>query len=78
MEYEKQPQTPADAPVKIYQPQVKTVAVRQQTGFLDHAPVRIYEKPPKQQASPFPTWESSWKKTAHPLERRRFTAIWNS
>ena len=43
-----------DAPVKIYQPQVKSVAVRQQTGFLDHAPVRIYEKPPKQQTSPFP------------------------
>ncbi|CCZ83554.1 unknown [Ruminococcus sp. CAG:254] len=54
MEYEKQPQTTTDAPVKIYQPQVKSVTVRQQTGFLDHAPVRIYEKPPKQQASPFP------------------------
>ena len=54
MEYEKQPQTTTDAPVKIYQPQVKSVAVRQQTGFLDHARVRIYEKPPKQQASPFP------------------------
>ena len=40
MEYEKQPQTTTDAPVKIYQPQVKSVAVRQQTGFLDHAPVR--------------------------------------
>ncbi len=54
MEYEKQPQTTTDAPVKIYQPQVKSVAGRQQTGFLDHAPVRIYENPPKQQASPFP------------------------
>ena len=32
MEYEKQPQTTTDAPVKIYQPQVKSVAVRQQTG----------------------------------------------
>ena len=36
MEYEKQPQTTTDAPVKIYQPQVKSVAVRQQTGFLEH------------------------------------------
>lgn len=53
MESEKQPQLPADAPVKIYQPQVKSVAVRQQTGLLDHAPVRIYEKPPKP-AVPFP------------------------
>ena len=37
MEYGKQPQTPTDAPVKIYQPQVKSVAVRQQTGFLGNS-----------------------------------------
>jgi hypothetical protein len=38
--------TPAEeASVKIYVPQHKAVPVRQQAGFLDHAPVRIYERP---------------------------------
>ncbi|MCI5845831.1 MAG: hypothetical protein MRZ94_08630 [Oscillospiraceae bacterium] len=42
---------PKEAEVKIYTPQAKTFPVRQQTGFLDHAPVRIYEKPVKQESS---------------------------
>ncbi len=41
---------PKDAEVKIYVPQAKMFPVRQQTGFLDHAPVRIYEKPVKQES----------------------------
>lgn len=39
-----------EAEIKIYTPQAKTFPVRQQTGFLDHAPVRIYEKPLKQKS----------------------------
>lgn len=42
---------PKEAGVKIYIPQSKIFPVRQQTGFLDHAPVRIYEKPVKQKSS---------------------------
>ena len=42
---------PKEAEIKIYTPQAKTFPVRQQTGFLDHAPVRIYEKPVKRETA---------------------------
>ncbi len=41
---------PKDTEVKIYVPQARTFPIRQQTSFLDHAPVRIYEKPVKQES----------------------------
>lgn len=53
MEYGKQPQTPADAPVNLSATS-KNRGSSATNRLLDHAPVRIYEKPPKQQASPFP------------------------